>query len=445
MARLAFSGRTFLKWEDKAMSDHRIISRSKLPRMAARIVLALGMMLHAYPLCAATEYRLQPGDVIEFSVIGLPEWRHRVTVDVNGIVGLPLLGSVEVVGLTISQLRINVLQALQTKVIRQRGADGKENIIVIGPDEVTLNIAEYRPIYVIGDVAKPGEQQFRPGMTVRQAIALAGGVTPVKLPSSNPLIDAADLRSEYQTHLTEVEKQQAIVNRLRAELEAMTQRDPRDHKAPKAPDAPLPTSEIVRIETERMNARQGDFENERAYLSQVIQQVKSQLAYLEEQQRQTEKAFAEQSESLKQLRTMYDRGLVAQNRLVDEQRALAYTSERLLQTAARTAEVTKSERDLTRQLEKLPDQRRMDLLSELQEATALLSTTQVRLKSSAEKLLYARMPAAILRNVKQQQIRAYRKGRAEGDLVIAEDMEVISGDVIEVTLVLDEFPHIGEP
>lgn len=45
---------------------------------------------------------------------------------------------------------------------------------MVTPDQVMLANSEFRPVYLNGDVAKPGEQTFRPGMTVRQAVALAG-------------------------------------------------------------------------------------------------------------------------------------------------------------------------------------------------------------------------------------------------------------------------------
>ena len=54
-------------------------------------------------------------------------------------------------------------------------AESLEEWAGTGERVVVATVVEYRPIYVNGDVSKPGEHPFRPQMTVRQAVALSGG------------------------------------------------------------------------------------------------------------------------------------------------------------------------------------------------------------------------------------------------------------------------------
>jgi hypothetical protein len=123
-------------------------------------------------LTGIDEYRLASGDVVEISVIGPPDLAHRAAVDADGRVSLPLLARLNAAGLTLSQLQSSIRELLPTKVFRRRTDDGREYPVLLTADEVTLSVAEYRPVYVNGDVAKPGQQTFRAGLTVRQALVL---------------------------------------------------------------------------------------------------------------------------------------------------------------------------------------------------------------------------------------------------------------------------------
>ena len=125
---------------------------------------------------ASAAYKVQQGDTIEIAVAGIPELRQRTTVQPDGAIALPLTGALAVEGLTPAELRAEVQTQLARKIYRLRANDGREILTVIQPEEVSAAIVAYRPIYVTGDVAKPGEQTFWPEMTIRQALALAGGV-----------------------------------------------------------------------------------------------------------------------------------------------------------------------------------------------------------------------------------------------------------------------------
>src|SRR3990170_280599 len=119
---------------------------------------------------AQAGYKLQPGDVLEVSVVGLPEFRQKSTVNLDGEVTLPMIATVKVAGLELSAAQEIVKQQMSRKLYQQRGPDGRDFTTAIAPDTVTLLIATHRPIYLNGDVTKPGQQTYEPGMTVRQAV-----------------------------------------------------------------------------------------------------------------------------------------------------------------------------------------------------------------------------------------------------------------------------------
>jgi len=121
-------------------------------------VIALGLTISVTQ--ARAEYRVNVGDVLEVAVAGVPELRQRAPVQMDGNISLPLIGMLPVAGLPLPEIRARIGAALASKVFRQR-TDGHEIAIVIDADEVTTTVAEYRPVYVNGDVSKPGEYPYR--------------------------------------------------------------------------------------------------------------------------------------------------------------------------------------------------------------------------------------------------------------------------------------------
>jgi polysaccharide biosynthesis/export protein VpsN len=135
-----------------------LVIRRRITWMALPFIILCGP-LGAQGLLSS--YQLGPGDKIKVQVFGEDDLSVETRVGDNGTISYPFLGEIRVRGLT---------------------GQGLENLIVKrlkGPylvdPMVTVSILEYRPFYVNGEVAKPGGFPFSPGLTVRKAIALAGG------------------------------------------------------------------------------------------------------------------------------------------------------------------------------------------------------------------------------------------------------------------------------
>jgi polysaccharide export outer membrane protein len=130
------------------------------------IVLAVLAFSWAPPSHAqsADAYQLGVGDKIHVIVYDEPDLTGDFDVNDQGIVSLPLIGQVHVAGLSLSQAQ---------DVITQKYAAN----YLINP-RVNVQILNYRPFYVIGEVKNPGSYPYVNGMTVLNAVALAGGYTP---------------------------------------------------------------------------------------------------------------------------------------------------------------------------------------------------------------------------------------------------------------------------
>ncbi len=106
---------------------------------------------------------LGPGDIIVIQVFGEDELKLETQLTDNGTVNYPFLGTIKVTGMTIKQVEQHVYQGLKGDYF-------------VEPN-VFVGIVQYRPFYIHGEVKKPGGYPYQPGMTVNQAIALAGGLT----------------------------------------------------------------------------------------------------------------------------------------------------------------------------------------------------------------------------------------------------------------------------
>ena len=254
---------------------------------------------------------------------------------------------------------------MASKVFRQRTPDGREAVIVIDADEVTTIVAEYRPIYVNGDVSKPGEYPYRPATTARQLIAVAGGYDIMHIRMNNPYLESADLRSEYGSLWTEFAKEQAHMWRIKSELGEGTQINPSN--LTDVPIARSAISEIVNAETEYLKTKQSDYQQEKAFLQRGVRQGDDEVRVLSEQQKKEEEGVQSDLEELQKATDLFGKGSLISPRVTDARRAVLLSSTRKLQTSAQLLQVKKQQDEFARKLEKLDDQRRLDLLRELQD------------------------------------------------------------------------------
>ncbi len=106
---------------------------------------------------------LAAGDRIRVTVYGEDRISGEYQIDPNGMISLPLAGTVTAAGLTKPALETVLAEKLKGSYLRN--------------PKVTVDVVTFRPFYVLGEVQKPGEYPFRSGLNVLSAIAIAGGVT----------------------------------------------------------------------------------------------------------------------------------------------------------------------------------------------------------------------------------------------------------------------------
>lgn len=112
---------------------------------------------------AERTYRLGAGDKLKLTVFGEENLSGQFEVNALGQVPLPLAGEVPAKGLTLTQFRDAVAQRLANGYLKN--------------PKVSVEVLNFRPIYVHGEVKSGGEFAFKTGLKLRDAIAMAGGYT----------------------------------------------------------------------------------------------------------------------------------------------------------------------------------------------------------------------------------------------------------------------------
>ena len=401
--------------------------------------LLLSALLWPLSVPALAEYRVGAGDQLEILVLGVPELQRRLPVQPDGTISFPLLGTLAVAGRPLPEIRARIKAVLASKVYRQRSSGGSEQAIVIGIDEITVTVAEYRPIYVKGGVAKAGEYPFRPLMTVRKAVALSGGydILPVKI--NNPYLDTADFRGEYEALWLDFAKQQARVWRLKAELEGrdvdhdtVTQKIPVD--APVSRDM---IAQIVTLATDQLMTRRADHERQEAFLKQSIEQMDERIATMAQREAQEKQGAATDAQDLERISALYANRSLVHSRLVEARRNVLLSATRNLETTTELMQLRQQKTDLEQQLDRLADVRGIAVLQELEDATVRLGEVRSKIQSVGEKLWYTGLAKAQFADADQKKpvITVYRKDSAGGQKqVVDEAFELQPGDVIEIAV-----------
>jgi polysaccharide export outer membrane protein len=116
------------------------------------------------PVAYDTAYRLDAGDRLRIVIYGQEGLTNTYAIDAGGSITMPLIGAVRARGLTPAGLAAEITGKLRNGYIRE--------------PSVAVEIEAYRPFFLLGEVAAPGQYPYVPNMSVESAVAIAGGFSP---------------------------------------------------------------------------------------------------------------------------------------------------------------------------------------------------------------------------------------------------------------------------
>ena len=112
---------------------------------------------------SSSDYRLSPGDKVKVTVFNEEDLTGEFQVNESGSVAFPLAGEIPAAGKTMPEFKEHLTRTLRGRFVRN--------------PKVSVEVANYRPFNVVGEVRNAGQFSYRPGLTMQDAVAMAGGYT----------------------------------------------------------------------------------------------------------------------------------------------------------------------------------------------------------------------------------------------------------------------------
>ena len=394
--------------------------------MTSRSVLSLALACLAFsapaPIRAAeASYRLDTGDIVEIDIFGMPDFKRRATVNIDGDVAIPFVGGLHASGLSLAELRSSIGDAL----IRAGAMQSPQ---------VTVEIAEHRPFFISGDVSRPGATAYRKGLTVRHAIALSGGFDALRFRSENPLMAAPELRSKHQALLLDFARAEARIASLQAEIDGKADFRIEPATVPQGPAAKV-LEDIAKAERHALATRTQEWAKQLEFQRGKVGQAREQVASLTSSLEQQTEAAIYQKAAMERAAANVMKGVAAVNRGDEERRSLAMMKATETDTRSRLSTANADLNASLRELDRMSADHAASLQKSFEAASVEREKIKLDLRALAEKLLYAGALKAQMGRAASPEITIHRTVDGEKTSFAADqDTEILPGDLIEVMI-----------
>jgi polysaccharide biosynthesis/export protein len=390
--------------------------------------IAVALFVGVFPAvpAIASDYLLSPGDQLELGVLGVLSEPQKAEVGVDGMVSFPLVGEVKAAGRALKDVRADVRDILTRQPFRRHGADLGPSTYSIAPNEVSLQISEYRPVYVSGDVLHPGQVIYRPGLRVRQAVAMTGGFGGKERSES----ELVQLRNKYESAALDLARSTLQADALGVEL-GLANDAAKQTTFPSVDTAT--TTAIVNEERERSAAREQALDSKRSFLKRALDQSEVRISVLETQVGNEQNGADLDAAEVRSIDDLLRKGLVQAPRLLEARRSSLLSASRALQTKIALEDAKRDRTDLQSKLDSLDRDRKVELLTDLEKANSVMRSAAVEMQGLQRQLaLQGDVSDGVL-------IMIFRDGSdAAHGAISNEDAELLPGDTLEIKILRQE-------
>jgi polysaccharide biosynthesis/export protein ExoF len=393
---------------------------------AARKALLVATLM-ALPMAAHGEYRLGPADAVRIKVQEWSEVGGDFTINPDGKLLLPVVGSIDAAGMSIPQLS----QTIAAGLARSGGGQGQ------GPF-ASVEIIRFRPIYVLGDVQRPGEFEFRPGLSALQAISMAGGYyRPTESGAIRVDRDIANALGDLEAQRLRLFKAQASAARLEAALAGASDIS---FPADLTDRAELPAiAELLANERRLLMSEQQRGREEAEALQRIKTLYETEIESMNGQAEALEREEKMLRKQLESLRSLTNRGLALTPNIITMERTLSQNQNERLSVSTGIARARQSIELGTDRVRANAAERQRRNGEELRLARAETAEAKNGIETASALLREARTVSGTIGNdaasriMEPRQLMIQRRGDgADQTLEAKDETALLPGDVLKV-------------
>ena len=415
-----------------------LLTPAALPAQdAPRLVRAPAM---AAAEAADTGYRLGPReklfirigqwDSVAMTYSSWPDVSGEYHVGADGMLSVPMAGAVQAAGLTTAELAADILRQLDARL----GLPGEM--------DAAVEIIEYRPVYVMGEVQAPGAVAFLPGMNAIEAVGLAGGFRRAETAFLQSERSALSALGAHEVLKIDLHGRLATLARLKAELTSSE-----TIAMPEELEGAAGAEELLAREAQIKAARDAEVKSALSQIAGLERLLREEIDRLGEQIVLRNEQLDLAQQELANAADLVERGLTVASRRMDLQSRVADQEVRLLELE--TARVAAEQRlnEASRDRLEVLNTRKGEILASLRKEETDIATLRARMQT--ESALYAEAVSkgegfVSNRGIGAPVLELTRRGEAGLEVRPVERGEVLKpGDILEVRLPLPDESGVG--
>lgn len=313
----------------------------------------------------AIEWRASKGEFQEWEALA-----DDYTVNPAGAVSLPLVGEMPAEGKTTEELSVAISGAIQ----KRSG--------LLNPPGVSVEVIKFRPIYLVGEVERPGEYEFRPNLTVLQSIGIAGGLRRVTEAGLLRLErDRIMANGSHETARLELRRAIARRARLTAEQQGLN-----DIPLPREIASERDAKQLIADERALMNARADLLRSQLSGLADLKNLYEKEVRSLTDKMASLERQIGLAKRELGNISTLVQKGLSVSAREFTLEQTLSDLEGRMLDLQTASVRAQQESRKADRDAADLQNKRIESINADLQETRGNIDQFSAKLQTASELL-----------------------------------------------------------
>ena len=295
-------------------------------------------------------YKVASGDILLITVYGDAGLSGTFPVSVEGTIGYPILGNIPVANRTTAEISSTISQALLQHIPGL---------------SVSVAMKEYAPVFVIGDVQKPGRYEFRPGMIALELFALSGGLKEAADKMDTAGTQLVTARQDY----SDTSLQLYALDVRRARLQAELGEKPFEYVLDKdtVTDDLQARQQVIDSERRVFDLRLTALHSEEKALQDQRQNYREEIDTLEKSTKLRNEEISLLEQNVGSSEKLVSQGLTAQSTLRDSQRQLSAMRRDALEFGSFLARARQNENAIGQRLLALNEQRANDAANQLRD------------------------------------------------------------------------------